>query len=69
MSTFREQWIADGFPWCDTCGEPAVLSEFYGNLHASEERRFGVMPHADNSGHAVTMRDWSEEGMRRRAAW
>lgn len=50
----REQ----GWPWCDTCKRPAVLSEFYGLLHTSVEHPFGAPALEKNYDHAVTTSEW-----------
>jgi hypothetical protein len=65
---WARQWIADGFPWCDTCKRPAVFNEQMGNLHVTEERRWGLYPHEDPADHRPTFREWSEQGMRDRTA-
>ncbi|WP_143116337.1 hypothetical protein [Lentzea xinjiangensis] len=49
----------DGFPWCDTCKQPAVWSEFNGWRHSTAEYRFGLPQHLDNSGHEVTAKEWT----------
>jgi hypothetical protein len=57
---FRQDCKAKGFPWCDTCKEPAVWREFTGMLHSTDAHPFGLPPHMDSSGHKVTMREWDE---------
>ena len=66
--TWRDEWQDQGFPWCDTCGAAAVFSESFGNLHTSRQYPHGVPKGADQSGHAVTMRQWSEAGIAWRGA-
>lgn len=53
-----EDHFAKGFPWCDTCRQPAVWSEFFGNRHVTPEHPNGVPQRRDESGHEVTMRGW-----------
>jgi hypothetical protein len=53
----------DGTPWCDTCQQPAVFSEFQGWAHSTEEYRFGVPRHLDKSGHEVTAKEWWDTPM------
>ncbi len=48
----------NGFPWCDTCRQPAVWRESWGMLHSTPEHMFGLPPHLDSSGHKVTMSEW-----------
>lgn len=55
---YRVQHQENGFPWCDTCKQPAVFSEFQGNLHSTPEHPFGLPKHLDQSGHEVSMRQW-----------
>jgi hypothetical protein len=55
---FREAHKTKGFPWCDTCKEPAVWREAQGLLHSTDAHPFGLPPHLDVSGHEVTTREW-----------
>lgn len=57
-STFVERHFANGFPWCDTCRQPAVWSEFFGHLHVTPEHPNGVPRHRDESDHEVSIRSW-----------
>ncbi len=48
-----------GFPWCDTCGLPAVWREQAGeHQHVTIEFPLGIYSRDDTSGHKVTCRDW-----------
>lgn len=49
---------ANDLPSCDTCKLPAVWSEFHGWRHSTDEFRFGVPTHLDQSGHTVTAKEW-----------
>lgn len=48
------------YPYCDTCGKPAVWTKCAGWLHATIEYPFGVPRNIDDSFHRVTARIWSE---------
>ncbi len=49
------------FPYCDTCGEPAVFKEGRGVLHSTDAFPFGVPEHLDTSGHSASFRTWMQE--------
>jgi hypothetical protein len=58
--SWTEEWEDKGFPTCDTCGQAAVFSEGFGNLHTYRRLPEGIIPRLDQSGHKVTMRKWSD---------
>lgn len=60
MADRVDTWIEDGLPYCDTCSKPCVVSEFFGWMHVTHEHPWGVPKELDKSGHAVTMKRWSE---------
>lgn len=47
-----------GFPWCDICEGPAVLSTILGMVHTSRDFPSGIPPHLDPEKHEVTMKRW-----------
>lgn len=55
---YREDNARKGFPTCDTCGEPAVFSEFAGYMHSTPEHPFGIPAHLDTATHDVTVEKW-----------
>lgn len=56
---FASEWTANGFPWCDKCGKPAVMVAGHA-MHATPEWMRGVPRDEDQSGHHVTIYDWEE---------
>lgn len=63
----REQWRY-GFPWCDVCEEPALVTEPFGWRHASAEYPAGIPAHIDQSDHAISALAWLEAPFARRDA-
>jgi hypothetical protein len=55
---FAGEWHADGYPWCDQCGMPAVRVPGSTWLHAAPGHRGGVPREFDTTGHRVTANDW-----------
>lgn len=55
----RDMCKRNGFPWCDTCGNPAVFREGSGVLHATAEQPHGVHPHEDRTDHEPSMVQWA----------
>lgn len=55
---YREHCQQQGFPWCDTCGKPAVWQEGAGFRHSTSQHPCGVPNHLDDSGHEVTATEW-----------
>lgn len=55
---YAADWHANGYPWCDQCGAPAVRVPGSTWLHAAPGHPAGVPRELDTSGHRVTATDW-----------
>lgn len=52
---------AAGFPWCDTCKAPAVVSERYGtrHVHLADGGKQTLCTPIPGSDHPITIDEWS----------
>lgn len=58
---YKRRCRSQGFPWCDTCQNPAVYREGAGYLHSTPDRPYGLFEDQDPSRHAVTVKEWFKE--------
>lgn len=53
-------WHANGFPWCDSCGKPAVRTPGHPWRHATPAYEQGLPLDLDPAGHKATAADWHD---------